>query len=545
MQRQQQAYWKHSSAPALATWDKILFKLIFVLGSATSLAFAYFIFDACTVTSAWLAPLFYGALGYTILRMLLTLYSYANISDALPCPDPGKKSVAIFTTSYRGEPLTMVEQTLIACKHVRYPHTTYLLDNTGDTAFRNTAEKHGAVWLDMMGVEGAKAGKINTALARTNEEFILVLDPDHQPFPNFFDYTLGYFDDPEVGFVQVSQGYYNQYRSFTAKAAAEQTYLFYGPMQMAYSAMGSAIAIGANCTFRRSAFESIGGHVIGLAEDLQTSLRLHSAGWKSIYNPVIVNRGIVPEDFDAFAKQQLKWARGAMELLFNDLPKTWKKLDAKQKFTYSSISIFYIEGVVSFIFTLFPFIYFLSGVIPANIPLAQFGLFGIIFFILGVSSYSLANKYVCHPSERYVHWRASLLKFACWPIYLYAFVLTILRKRIPYLPTAKQVGIDWPILIRPHIALAMASLVVLAGSAFAKYYSGHFSTLYNSALLWWLMAFFGLLTCLLSIWATISFSPPKHLANAQDPWDEIAREKHIEIAKHNKHKKKQTTKNTL
>ena len=136
------------------------------------------------------------------------------------------------------------------------------------------------MWLELLDVPGAKAGKINRALQLTDEEFMLVLDPDHLPFPEFLDRVLGYFADEQVGFVQVSQAYYNQDRSFVAAAAAEQTYAFYGPGQMGLYGHGACVAIGANCTFRRSALESIGGHGIGLAEDLVTAIRLHAAGWR-------------------------------------------------------------------------------------------------------------------------------------------------------------------------------------------------------------------------------------------------------------------------
>ena len=179
----------------------------------------------------------------------------------------------------------MFEKTLAACARIRYPHTTYLLDDTRDPCFREAASRHGAVWLELVGIPGAKAGKINHALALTDEEFILVLDPDHIPFPEFLDRVLGQFLDERVGFVQVSQAYYNQERSFTAAGAAEQTYAFYGPGLMGLYGHGASVAIGANCTFRRAALDSIGGHGIGLAEDLVTAIRLHAAGWRSKQRP--------------------------------------------------------------------------------------------------------------------------------------------------------------------------------------------------------------------------------------------------------------------
>ena len=123
-----------------------------------------------------------------------------------PRPAPDGLNVAVFTTSTPGEPLDMFYRTLAACSRIRYPHTTYLLDDTCDDRFRFAAERFGARHLELVGISGAKAGKINRALEMTTEEFILVLDPDHIPFPEFLDRVLGHFEDPSVGFVQVLPG---------------------------------------------------------------------------------------------------------------------------------------------------------------------------------------------------------------------------------------------------------------------------------------------------------------------------------------------------
>jgi cellulose synthase (UDP-forming) len=259
---------------------------------------------------------------YGIIRIALIWINYLRIQNPKEAPIPEKNlSVAVFTTSSPGEPLSMFEATFKALNNLNYPHTTYLLDDTEDVAFKELAEKYGVVWLEIVNFPGAKAGKVNEALKRTKEDFILILDPDHIVFPNFLDQTLGFFQDEKVGFVQVSQGYYNMFRSLTAQGAAEQTYTFYGPTQMGLFGYGGAVAIGANCTFRRKALESIGGHATGLSEDLNTSIRIHSKGWESVYNPVIVSRGLVPEDFTSYCKQQLKWARGVYEMLFDEFPK--------------------------------------------------------------------------------------------------------------------------------------------------------------------------------------------------------------------------------
>jgi cellulose synthase (UDP-forming) len=131
------------------------------------------------------------AFWYGVGRIVLGWVNYAAIDKPAAQPAPPGLSVAIFTTSSPGEPLGMFEKTLAACARIRYPHTTYLLDDTRDPRFRDVAARHGAVWLELVGIPGAKAGKINRALDLTSEDFILVLDPDHLPFPEFLDRVLG------------------------------------------------------------------------------------------------------------------------------------------------------------------------------------------------------------------------------------------------------------------------------------------------------------------------------------------------------------------
>ena len=132
---------------------------------------------------------------------------------------------------------------------------------------------------------------------------------------------MPHYEDDEVGFVQVVQAYYNIDESFVAYAAAEQSFGFYGPTLLGLNGQGIPTAIGANCTFRRKALDSIGGHAVHLAEDALTSMRIHAEGWKSVYEPYRASEGLVPADIGAFFKQQLKWSTGLTTLLFREYPK--------------------------------------------------------------------------------------------------------------------------------------------------------------------------------------------------------------------------------
>ena len=430
--------WSYRRVVAFSPIKKTILSVLIVAGLLSSLRLFNWWFREDHVANAFLFILLSLIFWWGMIRMIIVWMAYLQISIPEEKPAPKGYRVAIFTTSSPGEPLSMFEKTLEACANITYPHTTYLLDDTRNPRFREVAKKYGAVHLELLDYLGAKAGKINEALKRTSEDFILVLDPDHIPFPNFLDKVLGYFEDEKVGFVQVSQAYYNQYRSFTATGAAEQTYGFYGPMQMGMNGRNCSVAIGANCTFRRKALESIGGHGVGLAEDLVTAIRIHAAGWRSIYNPVIVSRGLVPEDLGSFCKQQLKWSRGVHEVLFAELPRLWRKLSFWQKISYSMISTYYMTGLTMALFLLIPYFFLLFGWLPANMEFTEFLRLWFPVLISAVLIYLFVQVCYCHPAkERGFHLRGMFLKFACWPVFFLGFLLSLWNGTIPYIPTAK------------------------------------------------------------------------------------------------------------
>ena len=317
------------------------------------------------------------------------------------------------------------------------------------------AARHGTTWLDLPGIPGAKAGKINRALELTIEDYILVLDPDHLPFPEIMDRVLGHFDAPDVGYVQVAQAYYNQDRSFTARGAAEQTYAFYGPGQMGLHGHGAAVAIGANCTFRRSALASIGGHGLGLAEDLVTAIRIHAAGWRSVYLPEILSRGLVPEDLGSCFRQQLKWSRGVYEVVFAELPRLFGKLRWRQRLSYLAIGTYYGFGITMPLFLLFPYLYLWAGIQPAAMRFGEFVVQAAPVGAVGVAIYLYVQRWLVDPArERGLHWRGAVLKLACWPVFLAGTLLAIVRAEISYIPTAKEavrgrfLRLGWPELLQ-------------------------------------------------------------------------------------------------
>ncbi len=463
---------RHRRAAPVRAWELALLGLLLFLGLYSVARFGLWWFSPEHIANGPLFVLLSAAVWYGIARILVGWYNYFHLSQPSPAAAPEGLSVAVFTTSSPGEPCAMFERTLEALRRVRYPHTTYLLDDTRDPRFGELARRMGAVHLELLDLPGAKAGKVNAALARTTEEFVLVLDPDHIPFPEFLDRVLGHFQDPGVGFVQVAQAYHNAGESFTARAAAEQTFGFYGPVMQGMHGTGTAVAIGANCTFRRKALESIGGHGIGLAEDLVTSLRLHAAGWRSVYVPEVLARGLVPSDLGSFLKQQLKWARGVYEVLFTEVPAGWRGLSVHQRLAYLMIGSYYLVGLTALIYLLVPLVFFWTGVQPADMDFTEFLNRGVPVALLGAGIYLFTQRWLCDPArERGLHWRGMLLKVGAWNIYLLGLVLALLRVKVPYIPTAKERrgGAFWS-LSRVPLFVAAACAATLAWVLWSRLY---------------------------------------------------------------------------
>jgi cellulose synthase (UDP-forming) len=522
--------WEFWEAKDVKNTHRFFFMILVIAGFISIGRFFNWWFRSDHIASLPLYVILTLIIWYGILRMMLIWINYLGIKKPKRIePEAGLK-VAIFTTSSPGEPLSMFDKTLEACANITYPHTTYLLDDTQDPRYKEIAEKHGAVWLELVGLPGAKAGKVNKALQMIDEDFVLIMDPDHIPFPNFLDEVLGYFKDEKVGFVQVSQAYYNQYRSFTAKGAAEQTYTFYGPTMMGMYGHRTSVAIGANCTFRKKALESIGGHGVGLAEDLITAIRLHAAGWKSVFRPVVVSRGLVPEDFGSFCKQQLKWSRGVFEVLFSEIPHLFKKLSFWQRISYLSIATYYLVGVTTFLYVAIPFLYFWAGWLPANMDFGEFVIYGLPILIIAVLIYLYVQKWLSHPpSEKGLHWRGMILKFATWPVFFLGAMLAVVNAEIPYIPTAKKAVKGLSPYSRPLIFQLILFLGTLAYVIYDRLYVVSEGLLGLTSEKVWGMFAFAFVSIIMVIGGIYAAYESRKL-EAEEPWEDIDLEK-IKIKK--------------
>jgi cellulose synthase/poly-beta-1,6-N-acetylglucosamine synthase-like glycosyltransferase len=378
------------------------------------------------------------ALLFKLVKMLHEWYHYWSLSVPERPVLKTRYTVDVLTTACPGEPRDMIIRTLHAMAAIRYPHTNYLCDEGDDPVLKKVCEELGIVHVTRIEKKNAKAGNINNALKQATGDICIILDPDHIPVPEFIDRVLPYFEDPEIGFVQCVQAYGNQSESIIARGAAEQTYHFYGPMMMCMNSYGTVQAIGANCSFRRKALDSIGGHAAGLSEDMHTAMQLHAKGWKSVYIPEVLSRGLVPATLSAYYKQQLKWSRGTFELLFRTYPQLYKNFTWRQKIHYFTIPLYFLFGLINLIDILVPMLALILAAVPWEVEIRNFAVLFIPLCAISMMIRIFAQRWLLEKHEQGLHLAGGILRTATWWIFLVGFIYSIFKIKVPYIPTPKE-----------------------------------------------------------------------------------------------------------
>lgn len=442
--------------------EKIALRAMIFIGYFSVAFFLYHMFKATNIGNKPLYILLMITLVYYSLKWAHEWYHYFSIS-VTPKPEATRiYTIDVFTTYCAGEPFDMLEQTLTAMQAMTYPHTTYCCDEADDPDVRALCSRLNVKHVTRTIKVNAKAGNINNALKQSTGELCLVMDPDHIPAPDFLEAVVGYFEDPTVGYVQIVQAYYNQGESLVAKGCAQQTYQFYGPMMMCMNTYNTAQAIGANCTFRRTALDSIGGHAAGLSEDMHTAMQMHAKGWKSIYMPSILTRGLVPATMSTYFKQQLKWSRGTWELLVTTYPRLFTKFTLRQKLHYFLLPFHYLSGIIFFINFLIPVISLFTGYIPLKMDVIGFLLASLPALAMSVLIRHYVQKWVAEENERGFHIVGGILQIGAWWIHSVGFIYTILRKKVPYIPTPKNDNDALPFILNvPNLIIAVVSLIAI------------------------------------------------------------------------------------
>ena len=215
--------------------------------------------------------------------------------------------------------------------------------------------------------EMKKAGNLKYAYERTNGEYIVIFDADFAPHKDFLNETLPYLiKDTKIGILQTPQ-FFDTTEEMHKKSMIEYgaSYVqedFYRVIQVARDQLGGTLCCGSNAVYRRSALDMIGGTVqIEHSEDAHTGFSLAAIGWKIKFLPVVLAKGLCPDDLHNYFHQQHRWCSGSMSLMLTK--KFWSSnLSFKQKLCYISGFLYYLHHPVGLLlsFQLFISLYLFS-----------------------------------------------------------------------------------------------------------------------------------------------------------------------------------------
>jgi cellulose synthase/poly-beta-1,6-N-acetylglucosamine synthase-like glycosyltransferase len=385
--------------------------------------------------------------------------------------------VAVMTTfTPPTESVEMLEQTLAALVALEYPHETWVLDEGDLPEVRALCARLGVRHFSRLGrpeyqtpdgpfARRSKFGNINAWLAEPASaayDLLAAFDPDHVPERDYLRRTLGYFSDPEVGYVQSAQFYYNQEASFVARGAAEESYDFYSSGQMANHAFGEPAVVGSHTVHRLAALRAFGGVPSHEAEDLYLALLYRWARWRGVYVPEILAMGTTPVDWRAYLRQQRRWARSLLDLKFRVLPKVAPRMTLTERALGVLHGTFFLRPLVFLVW--YPMLVYMlvADVQPTfyhRYPFYAVFALAMVFFCVDRfrQLYYLDRK-----GEQGIHWRSLVLLYAKWPYFAQALWQAVRgwNGTFAVTPKVEKRSLRGSIAV-PHLTLALVMAVAL------------------------------------------------------------------------------------
>ncbi len=347
----------------------------------------------------------------------------------------------------------------------------------------------------------AKAGNINYAIfsGETSGEFIVTLDADHIPKPQFLKRVLPYFynynifagkyESNRIAFVQTRQDFYNLP---SGDPFGHRANLFYGPLQQGKDGMNAAFYTGTNAMLRREALVSVGLQnfsdefakdekrldefdLVGgissnsITEDMNTAMRLHGAGWKSVYHNELLAVGLAPDDLSSTLKQRLRWAQGTIQVLVRENPLTKAGLSFWQRLHYFKTMYSYFSGFATFVFISCPIIYFFTEIIPVKTYGSEFALHFFPAFIINRLTFLAATWGI--PAGEV--WRSEQYAIGLFPLLIQAVwsVFSGQSLKFQVTPKQRQSGIYLRLVLPQLIVFALTILGILW--SLLRFVTGH------------------------------------------------------------------------
>ncbi|WP_189261214.1 glycosyltransferase family 2 protein [Streptomyces fuscichromogenes] len=434
---------------------------------------------------------------FRCMNVLSNAHATLVARDPVPVvPETGTR-VAFVTTFVPGkEPLDMVTRTLQAAVRLRHRGLlhVWLLDEGDDPEVKEVCARLGVHHFTRKGVERwnrpkgphrarTKHGNYNAWLEAHggDYDFFASVDTDHVPLPNYLERMLGYFRDPDVGFV-IGPQVYGNYDNPVTKAAESQQFLFHALIQRAGNRYGAPMFVGTSNAVRIRAIQQIGGLYDSITEDMATGFEMHRARnpvtgrkWRSVYTPDVLAVGEGPNAWTDFFTQQLRWSRGTYETILKQYWKGLFSLGPGKLFNYTMMIIFYPMSALNWILAALSCALFLGlGASGVNIdPAVWLMLYGNASALqIGLYVWNRRHNVSPHEPEGSGGVAGMMMSALSAPLYARSLMDAVLRRRSRFVVTPKGESAS-PDTLFGTFRIHWFFIVVFGGSLAAGFAQGH------------------------------------------------------------------------
>lgn len=478
------------AVPVLVGHSRMQYRALTVLWIAATASFWLWWIPGHAVST----PLFViGAVAMAYVSTILpSFYWYfvgrAKVPEARKAP-AGLRVAVITPCVPSSESSDIVAMQLEALSKLDYPCDVWLLDEGDDPELATLCLQYGAHHFSRKGQERwnqagppfkakTKAGNVNAWIDHVIErgleyDVFVQFDIDHRPSPNYLDAVLGYFDDPQVGWVQAPSVSGNL-EFWTARGQAEQETALQGPLQMGfYGNSATPFIIGSHTSYRMAAIREIGGYQPTRAEDHLDTVVLAAHGYRGVYVPRVIAVGDGPTTFSTYLGQQFAWAYSMAQILFEHTPRLLRHYTAAQAFQFLMAQTWYtLWSLACLTLWALPLISLASGAAIADVRISDF-LLHYVPVVATATAMWWWSRTLFQPQSVRWSWRWLVLEAARWPIVLWAIVNALLHVQRPYMITPKGsrasvvpsgLRLYFPYLLMTWLAIGAMGVFVAIGS---------------------------------------------------------------------------------
>lgn len=232
--------------------------------------------------------------------------------------------VDVFICTYNEEE-AILERTIVGALSMDYPrYRVWVLDDGRRAWLAELCERLGCRYLTRPDNSHAKAGNINHGLRHVaglpgRPDFISILDADFVPMPQLLRRALSLFRKDDVGIVQTPQHFINpdpmQSNLSMARVWPDEQRYFFDVVMASKDAWGASFCCGTSSVIRFDALQRMGGFPTdSVTEDYLVTLKMKSAGFRTVYLNERLSLGLAPEGLKEYVTQRSRWALGFAQI---------------------------------------------------------------------------------------------------------------------------------------------------------------------------------------------------------------------------------------